>query len=328
VSTDEVTTEEEATEETRTKETPAAIDKQPSDVAPKPENNAPVQSAPIKSETAPERFYTDVPYEEDLEDNAVAYNNLPLMAVLGDVQSPASKYNPQQLSTLPAEPLPEFKFRSRNKGWFVEGSLLMEAGDFSWGSWPEPDQNQRAAKIEVMSDSEYEESNITYIPPIELSLKLSRLIGKRMSVGAGLIYTRLVAHGTRFTETTYQDITTRSTYIGFPLEAKIDYIQGRKFTIYQSLGVIFSAGVGRKEHESYWENDDLIYSQRTKTGLDEYMTRITAGAGMRFNIWDRTGLYFEPGIAVLASSTDNNEFNIFNYHKIWPDMHVGARITL
>ena len=131
--------------------------------------------------------------------------------------------------------------------------------------------------------------------PVNAGITLSFPITDRLSVGTGLIYSRLISSFHSGTESNYYDMSQTVNYLGIPLTVRYDFLRFRMVDIYASVGAAVRKCVGARQETVFHRFDKVSSEGPESVGDGNISWSADAGCGVQFNATKWLGIYSEPG---------------------------------
>lgn len=163
--------------------------------------------------------------------------------------------------------------------------------------------------------------------PVKVGLSLAYALNKRLSLEAGLMYTRLISDLREGSESHYFTGQQTLHYVGIPLGVKYQVFATKRFDIYASSGVEVAKCVSGQTHEDYVLNNETKKTETTPTSEHPLQWSVKVAAGLQYNVLPQLGIYAEPGVSYYIKDGSSLR-TIYKDKPFNFDLHVGLRVNL
>lgn len=166
--------------------------------------------------------------------------------------------------------------------------------------------------------------------PLSLGLNVDVQLKDRLWLSSGVFYTHLKSEANGFGAKDIEyEFNQELHYIGVPVWLRYDIARKNKFLLYAGAGVNFEKLIDSKQTLSFRHPSAVFARQEIERGLSRkgIQTSVGLNLGAQWNLSNRLGLYFEPGLSYYIENSDQpmsyrteNPFNV--------TLKAGLRIKL
>ena len=168
------------------------------------------------------------------------------------------------------------------------------------------------------------EARYEHKPPITFQIMLSRQLSKRLSVEAGLSYTRLNSTCTSGSPQAYIQEQQRLRYLGIPLRLGWQWYSKAHLSLYSSAGVMLEWPIQSRVNTLHTANG--INTFQKKTTLDVPIQWSSAfGFGLQYDFTPHLGFYIEPSLQYFFD--DGSDIQSYRTeHPLQITLPLGIRV--
>lgn len=181
----------------------------------------------------------------------------------------------------------------------------------------------------VQLENQYKEiyTNIEHKQPIVVGATVNYNINERWSLRSGLTYSLLSSdlHSGSDNNYYYSDQTLH--YIGIPLNINYNVWSNNKLVLYASAGGMMQKNVSGKLATDYIVNNKIEHSEKKNISVDGLQWSLNTSIGIQYNISDRIGLYFEPGVSYYLENKSPVE-TIYKERPFNLNLNIGLSFSL
>lgn len=140
--------------------------------------------------------------------------------------------------------------------------------------------------------------------PITLSLSLRKQINARLGIETGLQYTHLRSDFTTTIDPHWQK-TQKVNYLGIPLKGTFNLWNGKRFSIYTSVGTTLDIPIGASSEEMVYDESGQTTSITKKHINPSLQWSAHFGIGLEYRLTPAISIYAEPNLHYYFNNGDN-----------------------
>ena len=163
--------------------------------------------------------------------------------------------------------------------------------------------------------------------PVKVGLSLAYALNKRLSLEAGIMYTRLTSDLREGSESHYFMGQQTLHYVGIPLGIKCQVLTAKRFEVYALSGVEVAKCVAGETRKDYVLNNEAKKTETAPTSERPFQWSVKAAAGAQYNVLPQLGVYAEPGVSYYIKDGSSLR-TIYKDKPFNFDLHVGLRVNL
>jgi hypothetical protein len=176
--------------------------------------------------------------------------------------------------------------------------------------------------ISVAESSQTSGNDGEYQLPIVMGTGVNFKLGKRWSIGTGANYVRMKS-SVKYEQNSWEtEQTNVKSYLGIPLYANFDVIQGKKFDLFVTVGGRYEKGLGEKVQITDSQNGEEVNAYQFRYQLSGGQAGANLGLGTNYHISKRFDAYLE---AEVAHYFYQSHYNAWSENTFWPGLRVGVR---
>ena len=170
--------------------------------------------------------------------------------------------------------------------------------------------------------------NTIHDAPLSFGIMLDKRIAPRLSIEAGVTYTRLAFKVTTdVIGSVYSEFRNEIYYLGIPAGLKYNFIDRQKFDVYVLQWLVWEKGVtGRWNAETYKKGEVIDFQDRDHQIRGIQMSSMT-GLGAQVRIAGNFYLFGQGGVQVFFLNK-TQPYNLRSTQTAWPSIQTGLRIGL
>lgn len=170
--------------------------------------------------------------------------------------------------------------------------------------------------------------NTTHSHPITIGFLVNRALSGKWGLETGLLFTKLkTSASTNPVNNSYTEYISEMLYVGIPLSVRFTIVDGRKFGMYASQGLVLEKGVKTRYNSYTYLSDELTDSQTSSyTAQGVQLSSLTA-LGVEYKLSNLLSIYLQPGFQVFFLN-ETQPFNIRSSSPFWPSVQTGLRFKL
>lgn len=252
-------------------------------------------------------------------------------------EEPAANHSTETLTlydqTLYDDNLPEEK--SKEKSWKLGVGYGTTAGNS--GSDPAVSYESNSANFsedyfssELSAETKLFEDleNTTHSHPISVGIMINKSLSDKWGLESGLLFTRLKTRATTNPENnSYTEYVSEIFYLGLPITVRFSIINGRRFGLYASQGLVLEKGVSVKYYTNTYSNNVLTDNHTSSYTADGVQLSSLTAAGLEYKFNDLMSIYLQPGFQVFFLN-QTQPYNIRSSSSFWPSIQTGLRFQL
>lgn len=163
-------------------------------------------------------------------------------------------------------------------------------------------------------------SNKEFMPPVSISVRISKPITKVFSLESGISYTYLLTHLSNDTYTGKLQLH----YLGVPLYIRANIWNENKWKVYGATGAMLEKGIWSVYNQQFSNSNDDIFTQ--EKGIDGIQWSFKASIGAAYMLYKNIDLYLEPQVSYFF---DNNQpVSIRTEQPLVGGLNAGLRFNL
>ncbi len=170
-------------------------------------------------------------------------------------------------------------------------------------------------------------TDVTHKSPVTLGVSVLYHLNPTLSVGSGLIYTKLVSHLQAGTESDYISNQQTLHYIGVPLQLNYAAFQRKRLSAYVSSGVTIEKGIGGSTTNQYTLNPVKEHGETQKLIDKHLQVSVNALAGIQYELNSKLSIYLEPGIGYYFQNSSELR-TIYKEKPLMLNTRTGIRFSL
>lgn len=225
---------------------------------------------------------------------------------------------------------PRFTLSAYTMGALTDASTIHSKGD-NYLSSTGPDyadwQDDPVLGMLLYNQGKDITTQIKHHLPVKVGFSLAYSLNKRVSLEAGLMYTRLTSDVREGTESHYFTGQQTLHYVGIPLGVKCKVLMANRFEVYASSGVEVAKCVSGQTSKDYVLNNEMKKTETTATTERPLQWSVKAAAGVQYNVLPQLGFYAEPGVSYYFKDGSSLR-TIYKDKPFNFDLHVGVRVNL
>ena len=163
--------------------------------------------------------------------------------------------------------------------------------------------------------------------PVKVGLSLAYAINKRLSLEAGIMYTRLTSDLREGSDSHYFMGQQTLHYVGIPLGVKCQVLKAKRLEVYALSGVEVAKCVSGETRKDYVLNNETKKTETNSTSEHPFQWSVKAAAGVQYNVLPQLGIYAEPGVSYYIKDGSSLR-TIYKDKPFNFDLHVGLRVNL
>jgi hypothetical protein len=193
-------------------------------------------------------------------------------------------------------------------------------------SSPSQDNSDPFTGLGVQNESlgEFARLDENFTTPIIIGIQMRRGMSKRISLGAGPVYTLMASTETFTSSSKIVQQNRRRQYLGLALNGNYEFIQRRRFAAYGSAGIQFDLGLSYRNRIVTTETGGITGDQIERSGLGN-QALANLGAGIDYHLTEVFGLYLQGSVQHAFYRT---HANLWTQRPLWPGLQVGLRVNL
>lgn len=212
--------------------------------------------------------------------------------------------------------------KREKEGWSISFSANggnMEYTKQAAGFIPTISNDYSMLKVNEYNEMAYiSNCSVSYVKhhvPVTASMTITKKLWKGLSVETGIQYSMLKSDLLTEGKSRY-NAEQRLQYLGIPLKLNYNFLQIRRFSAYASAGACFEKCISGNVNYKYMPDNEKGSNYSEKIAIKQLQYSVLASAGIKYNITDFMGIYFEPGIAYFFDDGSTYE----TYRKAHPLM--------
>ena len=170
--------------------------------------------------------------------------------------------------------------------------------------------------------------NTIHEPPLSFGLMFDKKVANRISIEAGVTYTRLAFRVTTdVIGSVYSEFHNEIYYLGIPAGIKYNFIQRPRAEFYVMQWMVWEKGVtGRWNAETYKKGEIIDFQARDHEIKGIQMSSVT-GIGAQYRIAGRFYIFGQGGVQLFLLNK-TQPYNLRSTQPLWPSIQTGIRIGL
>lgn len=225
--------------------------------------------------------------------------------------------------------------KSKEKSW----QLGLGYGTTTGGSVSDPAVSYEANSADFSEDyfsselsaetKRFEDlENTTHSQPISVGIMANKALSKRWGLESGLLFTRLKTRATTNPENnSYTEYVSEILYLGIPLTVRFSIINGRRFGLYASQGLVLEKGIKTWYSTNSYSSGVLTGSQTSSYTVEGVQLSSLTSLGVDYKLGDLISIYLQPGFQVFFLN-ETQPYNIRSSSPYWPSVQTGLRFQL
>jgi len=189
-------------------------------------------------------------------------------------------------------------------------------------------QDPFSAKLSTETRSFTSVENTEHSQPITLGFMVNRSFSGAWGIETGLLLTRLkTVSNTNIVNDEYTVYGSELFYVGIPVSIRLNMIQGRRFGMYISQGVVLEKGVKTRYYSNLYSFDALKSTEEETYIAEGVQISSLTALGFEYKISELLSLYAQPGLQVFFLN-QTQPYNIRSSSAIWPSFQTGLKFQL
>ena len=170
-------------------------------------------------------------------------------------------------------------------------------------------------------------TDIKHKSPVTVGISLLYQLSPKLSLGSGLVYTKLVSELQAGNESDY--IRSRQTlnYIGIPIHLNYLIFESKRFAAYVSSGATFDKKIGGNITTQYTLNPVSEEGPKEKLTDKTIQVSVNTLVGVQYKINSQLGIYLELGVNYYFKNQSEHS-TLFKEKPLMVNTRMGLRFTL
>lgn len=270
----------------------------------------------------PEQAVTAAPQQDTPEETTEKQHIQPFTAVQQHTESHRSN-SAQRSATTPR------RQKQQKEGWSISFSADGNNGEYTkqtTGFIPTLSTSYNMLKANEFSEMAYiSNSSVSYVKhhmPVTASMTITKKLWKGLSVETGVQYSMLKSDLVTEGKSKYNAVQ-RLQYLGIPVKLNYTFIRIKNFSAYASAGACFEKCISGNVDYKYMPDKEPESEYSEKIAIKQLQYSLLASAGIKYNITDFMGVYFEPGMAYFFN--DGSEYDTYRKaHPLMLSLRLGV----
>lgn len=182
----------------------------------------------------------------------------------------------------------------------------------------------------ILLANQYEEvyTDVKHNQPISVGISADYKIDDRWSLRSGLIYTYLSSKLHSGSDNNYYSSNQSLHYLGIPLNVNFNVWQNNKLAFYVSGGALAEKNISGKLKTDYIVANQLSHTKNSSIKIDQIQWSANASIGAQYNLSDRIGMYFEPGVSYYFENKKSQIETIYKAKQWNLSLRLGLSFSL
>ncbi len=170
--------------------------------------------------------------------------------------------------------------------------------------------------------------NTTHSNPITVGMMVNKALSDKWGLESGLLFTRLKTRATTNPDNnSYTEYVSEILYLGFPLTVRFSIVNGRRFGLYASQGLVLEKGIKTWYSTNSYSSGVLTGSQTSSYTVEGVQLSSLTSLGVDYKLGDLISIYLQPGFQVFFLN-ETQPYNIRSSSPYWPSVQTGLRFQL